>query len=625
MNYKYPFKFLDAYTLEDKDIFFGRNEEIDELYEMNFQTNLTLVYGASGTGKTSLLQCGLANKFTQYDWHSISIRRGGGLNESFTNALFSNLGDDVIQNKNTSIKELVESVYYYHYKPLYLIFDQFEELYILGSKSEQEQFIENIKVVLNCNLPVKVIVSIREEYLGYLYDFEKAVPQLLRKKLRVEAMNLDKVKTVLLSINQFENSNVKLQTNEEENIAETVFAKILGNEKSLTISLPYLQVYMDKLYIESGGDKERLKTATLNMNALQTLGDLGDVLRNLLDEQVAHIAAKLKLSAEDIWHILSPFVTLDGTKEPLTTMQLFSRANDIDRDTILNVLQAFNNSRILRYSEKDQNYEVAHDSLAKQIHAKRSDDEIALLEVQRLIKGQALIKEDAREYFTEKQLIRIEPFISRLNLTEEENKWVELSLKNLQEQKEEEKIRHFLELSRSKKRTALLAIFLVILSALLLVTIYLFTKTKYTEKQLHNQNEELKQKEIKLRNFKDSVIQISNAVKKAKADADSNQKALLAQQKATDSLKVATVRNQEQAQKDKLIMEARLVIEDVRKTLVEMESKYLGKTIYYNLIQKKLDVALKDLNKFEFLESPEREDIKKLRLKIKEIENQINR
>ena len=31
---KSPFKFLDAFTLKDKDAFFGRDQEIDTLYSL---------------------------------------------------------------------------------------------------------------------------------------------------------------------------------------------------------------------------------------------------------------------------------------------------------------------------------------------------------------------------------------------------------------------------------------------------------------------------------------------------------------------------------------------------------------------------------------------------------------
>ena len=70
-----------------------------------------------------------------------------------------------------------------------LIFDQFEELFILGSNTEQEIFIKTVMDILQSDQPVKLIFSIREEYLGHLFDFERVVPQLLKKKLRIEPMN----------------------------------------------------------------------------------------------------------------------------------------------------------------------------------------------------------------------------------------------------------------------------------------------------------------------------------------------------------------------------------------------------------------------------------------------------
>ena len=60
---KSPFKFLDAFTLKDKDSFFGRDQEIDALYSIVFKTPMLLVYVLSGTVKTSLIHFGLANRF----------------------------------------------------------------------------------------------------------------------------------------------------------------------------------------------------------------------------------------------------------------------------------------------------------------------------------------------------------------------------------------------------------------------------------------------------------------------------------------------------------------------------------------------------------------------------------
>ncbi len=475
MQKRYPFKFLDAYTREDNDIFFGRSEEIDALYEMVFQTDLLLVYGASGTGKTSLIQCGLASKFQSHDWLPLLIRRGGNLNASFEKALQEAgggsageaapdwLDEDLsgataVATTATTLSPLARqfrTIYLRHFKPVYLIFDQFEELYVLGDKAEQEQFIRTVRDILQVEQPVKVIIAIREEYLGYLYDFERAVPELLRKKLRVEPMNLDRVRTVINGVGALPQSNVRLQDGEEDAIAEGIFEKIRGNEKTLSIQLPYLQVFLDKLYLQTTGDETRQADAIFTRATLEKIGDIGDVLRDFLDEQVLLTARKLSQKTELLWQLLSPFVTLEGTKEPLSEQDLCNRVPAIAPALIRNALQAFVSSRILRYTENKQLYEIAHDALARQVHAKRSDEEIALLEVQRLIKSQTVLKAEAREFFTEKQLLFMEPYLGKFRPGAEEQEWIDRSRAHVQAEKEAEEKRKAEALEAARRQAEL--------------------------------------------------------------------------------------------------------------------------------------------------------------------------
>lgn len=474
MQKRYPFKFLDAYTREDSDFFFGRNDEIEALYEMVFQTDLLLVYGASGTGKTSLIQCGLASKFQSHDWLALNIRRGQNLNQSFERALRDAGGDPTggadldwldedLSGENapaaeplTPLARQFKAIYLRHFKPLYLIFDQFEELYILGDKAEQRQFVQTVREILRVKQPVKIVLSIREEYLGHLYEFERAVPELLRKKLRVEPMHLDKVKTVIQSIGARADSLVSLRAGEEAALAETIFEKIRGEEKTLHIPLPYLQVFLDKFYLQLTGDKTRQSEAIFTLAGLADMGDLGDVFRNFLDEQVRDIAAELSLKeAEQVWHFLSPFVTLEGTKEPLSEAQLADKLPNEAPDLLRRALQAFVAHRILRFSEGSQLFEIAHDSLAKQIHAKRSDEEIALLEVQRLVKTQTATKAAAREFFSEKQLAFVEPYLAKFRPSPEESDWLQRSREHVQRQKAEAAQRQRAELEATQKRLRL--------------------------------------------------------------------------------------------------------------------------------------------------------------------------
>jgi len=259
-------------------------------------------------------------------------------------------------------------------------------------------------------------------------------------------MTLDKVTDVIKGINNFELSNVRVKPDEINMITQGIFDRIKGKKKTLSIQLPYLQVFLDKLYLETTKDESRRADAFITMDTLNRIGDIGDVLRNFLEEQVAKISSKLSAGNKDastdtVWKILSPFSTLEGTKEPLSKKELSDRLPEINKDLVNECVEAFVTSRILNYSENSNLYELAHDSLALRIAEKRTDEEIALLEVRRLIKNQVSIKAEARETFSEKQINFIEPFLGKLKLDQEEQGLIEQSKIAVAKQKNKRKRR----------------------------------------------------------------------------------------------------------------------------------------------------------------------------------------
>src|SRR5688572_15948447 len=143
MNTKSPFKLLDPYQKGDRQIFFGRDKEISELYDFINKNRIVLVYGQSGTGKTSLIMCGLANEFESTDWIPVFVRRGNNINESLEHALIIQLQEGLaswdkealhrnlheIQNHspepNDRLIQVLQGLTYKYLRPIYLIFDQF--------------------------------------------------------------------------------------------------------------------------------------------------------------------------------------------------------------------------------------------------------------------------------------------------------------------------------------------------------------------------------------------------------------------------------------------------------------------------------------------------------------------
>ncbi len=392
---KSPFKFLDPFELTDKNVFFGRDREIEDLYQMIHRSNLILIYGFSGTGKTSLVQCGLAGRFDGPEWFPFFIRRGEDLNLSLRNALSKELGANVSPEK--ALEDLVEDIYEEYLSNVYLIFDQFEELFLLGTPQEQQQFAQDIQRLLNRELPCKVLFIIREEFLGELYQMERVLPRLFNFKFRVEAMNHLRINEVLQS--SFSAFNIELEPPAEERRQAMIDSLSSGRS---VVQLPYLQVYLDMLWEGVYGRISQEENDSLKSNAgyphltfsqsdIEELGDIKAVLQRFMSRQVVEVEEvlckkypKAKIEQEVVNAVLNVFVTDEGTKQPIpfeqreregklifpsSWMEKFPIANPMLTDCI----HLLEKSRILRL--RDDSCELAHDSLAALIFEDRTEEE----------------------------------------------------------------------------------------------------------------------------------------------------------------------------------------------------------------------------------------------------------
>jgi len=301
------------------------------------------------------------------------------------------------------------------------------------------------------------------------------------------------VAQIVAGINNYAQSNIEIEKTNIEHFTTQLFEKIKA-EKELTVQLPYLQVFLDKLYLNITADKSRQTPAVFTSAALDKLGDIGDVLSEFLEEQVLELSAELRKTypeaiTEKLWEILSAFATLEGTKEPLSMSQLYDLLPQTSKPLIDAVSQAFTDRRILRYNETDELYELAHDALAKRVAEKRSEDEIALLQARQLIKSQSTLKAEARELFTEKQLALIAPFTEKLKLTPDEQKLIADSHTSI-EFKRTEKIRRQRKIIAIVSVAALIAVFLAIFA------IFQMQNAKKSMKEAKNQKEIATQKSI---------------------------------------------------------------------------------------------------------------------------------
>ena len=353
-----PFKFLDAYQKDDREIFFGRDLEVEALYQMTFQTNLILVYGMSGTGKTSIIQCGLANRFDSSDWFEIFIRRQENINKALVRELKHKDTYDSFQ-PDYDIKAMVKSLYLDHLRPIYLIFDQFEELFIIGKEAEQKAFFDKIKpLVEQPDLPCKIIIVMREEYLAPLTSYEKEIPNLFEKRLRIEPMTRLNAQKVILGTLRNPAFNIELET---DSIAETIIDNV--TEGKGRVQLTYLQVLLDKLYRMAA--KHGKNPVRFTQDLVKEAGKIEDFLGSFLDEQLLVFSREID-NKDSALLFLKAFVSEKGTKLPVLKHDLIEMLPSMSLAKINIYLSFFINRRILKPIDNDQ-FELSHDTLADKI------------------------------------------------------------------------------------------------------------------------------------------------------------------------------------------------------------------------------------------------------------------
>ncbi len=411
-----PFKFLDSYTREDHDIYFGRNSETEALYTAVFKSKMVLLYGVSGTGKSSLIQCGLANKFQESDWLPVFVRRGRDMLDSLFQSLIQTHIEAPREPKKRTAKsflKLLQSLYLDHFKPVYLIFDQFEELFIFGNKEERNEFVQLMEALQQSEVQVKVIFSIREEYLAMLTEFEDRLPELFQNRIRVERMHFPQAKEVIQGACQYAKIEI------EEGFEEQLLEKLTGGKKEL--ELTYLQVLLDRLWKKSEEGKNGF-TLTL----LESMGHISDLLGQFLEEQINELE-----EPEQGLTVLKTFVSVQGTKKQLTFEEIhhgcLSLGKDVKESGIQDLLQRFTDLRILRDKDESGRYELRHDSLAAKIYEKITLAEKELMEVRQFVEQAYQLYEKKGIVLSKDSLDYIAPYRQRMFLKQKIRDFVDAS------------------------------------------------------------------------------------------------------------------------------------------------------------------------------------------------------
>ncbi|GAB1542095.1 hypothetical protein NUACC21_47690 [Scytonema sp. NUACC21] len=181
-NPRYPYKGLLSFEREDKDKFFGRKRLIKTLAQKVSTETLSIVSGASGSGKSSLVKAGLVPELesaTQSDFKILEPTRPGESPLTALARVCNDIENPVLQAKKTELRRKALSTDTEHFtglvgnlalvhpnKKFLLVIDQLEELVTLcRDEKERKQFLEQLaKAVIKYRNKLCIVVTLRSDY-----------------------------------------------------------------------------------------------------------------------------------------------------------------------------------------------------------------------------------------------------------------------------------------------------------------------------------------------------------------------------------------------------------------------------------------------------------------------------
>ena len=408
-----PYKGLMPYTEEDAPFFFGREAEREVITANLMASRLTLLYGLSGVGKSSVVRAGVAHQLRQAAQQNLS---NYGAPEIAV-VVFSDWRDDPVALLEERVREAVEPFQTEDGKhvplpddpirhlpelleawtkringDLLIVLDQFEEYFLYHPQEDgKETFAAQFPRVLNRpDLRVNFLIAIREDALAQLDRFKGHIPQLFDNYSRIDHLDREAARAAIEKpLEQY--NRLRAVPGQEVSIEPALVQAVLEEVKTgqvilgevgrgelgigaksssseTRIETSYLQLVMTRLWEE----EREIHSRIMRRATFDRLGRAKPIVQAHLDNVMTDLLPNEQETAAKVFQYL---VTRSGTKIAYPALDLAGEAGIGDEHTLVSVLQKLSHGevRILRpvgpvpgqpTEPRYERYEIFHDVLA---------------------------------------------------------------------------------------------------------------------------------------------------------------------------------------------------------------------------------------------------------------------
>jgi hypothetical protein len=384
-----PFPGLRPFTTQESALFFGRDEQVEELLFRLARRRFLAVVGTSGSGKSSLVRAGLVPTLERghlgppgSEWLVATVSRPGidplhglacALYEAFGFADSQLAAMEAVLNRSSlGLAELAQG----HLRDgqrLFILVDQFEELFRYRKHSGDEGRIKStafVKLLLAATghgelLPmaaeplVYVVLTMRSDYLGKCSQFRGLPEALSDSQYLVPQMSRDQLRESI-------EGPVALAG---ARISDVLVDRLLNDTGDDPDMLPVLQHALFRIWEQSAESRANSQPIDVPHYEDQSVGGIKQALN--LDAEAAFAkfandAGKLTVARRMFQRLVEQGAEDEESRRP-TRLSEIVRVCCLPETKVREVIDVFRRRGFVTLSDEDDPLlDISHESLIRQ-------------------------------------------------------------------------------------------------------------------------------------------------------------------------------------------------------------------------------------------------------------------
>jgi hypothetical protein len=515
---KSPVKGLWAFNFDDREIFkkLQRTTEVEQIRDdiLNNNYHIGVLQGVSGSGKTSFLRAGLFGELNNDEYRCLIVTLS---NEepvaSVKKAIKEKEQLELDTVAQTNLSDVLDEVLAkLNGKKLILIFDQFEQFFTQKRlETERKPFIGMLDTVYKSLHNVKILLSIRTDYVGNLHEIQKEIKYTLSisNAFQIKKFTLEQVTAILKVIAEAEQIEI------DEDFVKKMVPEELASKEDGLISAVDIQILALTIKGLPATERGFNKKAFLKIGGIEGL--LQRYLQNLLE-----LSNDFNQNKEAISILLALIDTHNNTRAGWKTLFEIEEilAGTVSNELITKNVDWLSENRLLNKQAHLTTYQyaLAHERLIGPIRS------IANRSLEPLERAAMILEKRTNEWLGSERA-------SRYLLGWNEYRVVQRNWKNIKGINENPK-KEFLDATKRKFRFRQAALGVIVL---LVVSISIFLQTNYYKLnwEIKNNIREITDKNISM-NFYNIKTKGLLLGKLAAIDSVTNTETDLALQMITD-------------------------------------------------------------------------------------------